>query len=248
MNKIKRIKFTGVTILLPAMDETYSIEKTIDIILETVNKDDITEFIFLLSDKSDEKTRKTIETIITENSDLKMYIHEQRMPYVGGAIREGIQLATGSHLVMMSTDLETDPYLVQTFIAYSKMNPEKIITASRWRVGGGFSGYDKIKLICNAIFEKMIALLFFSRLSDITYGYRLFPSSIMKSIRWEELKHPFFLETALKPIRLDVGFVEIPAYWEARTEGKSNNIFWENFRYFKTAVHIRFMRKYDIVK
>ena len=37
-----------------------------------------------------------------------IYIHAQKLPFVGGAVQEGINLAKGSHLVMMSADLETD--------------------------------------------------------------------------------------------------------------------------------------------
>ena len=70
----------------------------------------------------------------------------------------------------------------------------------------------------------------------------------MKSINWEELKHPFFLETALKPLRLGVKFVEVPAKWKARTEGESVNGFFANFMYFRTAWHNRFMRPENIYK
>ena len=37
-----------------------------------------------------------------------------------------------SHCLMMSSDLETNPYSVKKMIKYSKKNPDKIITASRW--------------------------------------------------------------------------------------------------------------------
>ena len=241
--------YSGVSILLPAMDETYSLKQTVDIIIDTVRPQDLAEIIFILCERSSAETRKIAMELVDQYSSVcSIYIHDQKLPFVGGAIREGIDLAKGSHLVMMSSDMETDPYLIQTFIAYSKNNPNKIITASRWTTGGGFEGYSKVKLVCNAIFERMIGMIYFSRLSDLTYAYRLFPSTIMKSINWEELKHPFFLETALKPLRLGVKFIEIPAYWTARTEGVSNNTFWANFKYFKTAWHNRFISKKRVLK
>ena len=70
----------------------------------------------------------------------------------------------------------------------------------------------------------------------------------MQSIKWEELKHPFFLETALKPLRLGVKFIEVPGHWAARTEGESQNGFFDNFKYFKTAFHIRVLKEEDILK
>ena len=241
-------KFISVSIIIPSMDETYSLSQTVDTIAATCNPSDIAEILIIISpQKTSPATIKTAQELITKYSGrIDIRIHAQTLPFAGGAVRDGIKLAKGSHLVMMSADLETDPALIQEFIAQSKKYPDRIITASRWKKGGSFSGYSKIKLICNYIFEKSIALFYLSGLSDLTYAYRLFPSELMKRIKWEELKHPFFLETALKPLRLGVRFVEVPAKWSARTEGESVNGFFANFRYFRTAWHNRFMRAENI--
>ena len=58
-------------------------------------------------------------------------------------------------------------------IARAKAAPDRIITASRWIGTGGFSGYSRIKLVCNWIFEHGIALLYGVRLTDMTYAYRM---------------------------------------------------------------------------
>ena len=243
------MSYSNVTILLPAMDETYSMRQTVETILHTCRRKDLCELIFLLCERTSEESRKTAEQLITDYGRyIPMYIHEQELPGVGGAIREGIELAKGSHVVMMSTDLETDPNVIRTFIAAAKKYPTRIITASRWRKGGGFENYDKVKLVCNLIFERSIGMLYGVRLSDLTYAYRIFPAELMKSIKWEELKHPFFLETALKPLRLGVKFIEVPGHWAARTEGVSQNGFFDNFKYFKTAFHNRVLKEEDILK
>ena len=241
--------YESVTILLPAMDETYSLKETVEVILHTCRRKDLCEIIFLLCDRTTPESRETAQELIREYAGyIPLYIHEQEMPGVGGAIREGIMLAKGSHVVMMSSDLETDPHVIKTFISASKQYPDRIITASRWREGGGFENYNKIKLVCNLIFERSIGLLYLVGLTDLTYAYRLFPTPLMQSIKWEEDRHPFFLETALKPLRLGVKFVEVPAHWAARTEGVSQNSFFANFKYFKTAFHNRFIRKEEILK
>lgn len=241
-------KYKNVTILLPAMDETYSLKETVDIIASTCDHDDLAEFILILCDRTTEESRKTAEKLVADYSGkIPIYIHDQKLPFVGGAIREGIALAKGSHVVMMSSDLETDPHIIKQFIERAKKHPDWIITATRWKKGGGFEHYNKVKLVCNLIFERTIGFFYFTGLSDLTYAYRIFPSDLMKKIKWEELKHPFFLETALKPLRLGVKFQEIPAHWAARTEGVSQNSFWANFKYFKTAWHNRFLSKNKIL-
>ncbi len=241
-------KYSNVTICLPAMDETYSLRWTVEEILETCDRKDLCELIILLCDRSTSECKRTAEKLCRKHeAEIPIYIHYQKMPFVGGAIREGFELAQGSHVILMSSDLETDPMTVRQFIEQAKANPDCVITASRWKKGVGFEGYNKVKLVANFIFQKIIALLFLTRMTDITYGYRIFPTRLVQSIRWEELKHPFFLETALKPLRLGVRFIEVPSPWKARTEGNSVNSFWANFAYFKTAWHVRWMAKENIL-
>lgn len=241
--------FKNATILLPAMDETYSLRQTVDEIAETNNEEDIAEFIFLLCDKTTSESRAVAEELVRKyEARVPIYIHNQTLPFVGGAIREGISLAQGSHVVMMSSDLETDPDVIKDFIAHAKAYPDHIITATRWKKGGGFKSYNKVKLVCNLIFERVIGLFYFTDLSDMTYAFRIFPTDLMQSIRWEELKHPFFLETALKPLRLGIRFIEIPSHWTARTEGVSQNSFLANFKYFRTAWHNRFLKREQILQ
>jgi hypothetical protein len=167
-------------------------------------------------------------------------LHEQKLPFIGGAMREAFDLARGSHVVMMSTDLETDPALIQVFIAEARKAPDDIITASRWIRGGGFTDYNRAKLFLNWVFQKMLAAIYGCRLTDLTYAFRLFPTSLVQAIAWEELKHPFFLETVLKPLRLGVRLREVPAWWKARSEGASQNPFWSNFAYLRIALRVRF--------
>lgn len=141
---------------------------------------------------------------------------------------------------MMSADLETDPNLVCEMVEAAKANPAAVVTMSRWIEGGGFTGYSPLKRMCNSLFQKVFSILFWTRLTDLTYAYRNFPVELMRRIEWKELRHPFFLETALVPLRLGVDFVELPAHWKPRQEAESQNSFFANFNYFKTAFRVRF--------
>jgi hypothetical protein len=138
----------------------------------------------------------------------------------------------------MSTDLETDPHLIRDFIRIARENPRVIVTASRWISGGGFEGYNRVKLLANYLFQKIFSLLYGTSLTDLTYAFRIFPTALLQAIAWEELKHPFFLETVIKPLRLGVRVVEVPTVWKTRTEGDSQNKFFDNFDYFDIALRV----------
>ena len=241
-------EFKNASIIIAAVNETFSLKETVNRTLALCDRADLAEFIIVMGKITTPECRRAAEEIHDSNCGVPVVLYDQKRPFVGPAYQESFLLAKGSHLVMMSADLETPPECVPLFIAGAKKHPGDIVTASRWIKGGSFSGYSKVKWACNFVFQKLIGILFGSSNTDLTYGFRLFPTALMQKINWEETKHPFFLETALKPLRLGVRMYEVPAKWEARPEGESVNSFFHNFAYFKTAWRVRRMNRDAIVK
>jgi hypothetical protein len=116
-----------------------------------------------------------------------------------------------------------------------------IVAASRWIKGGGFEGYSHKKLVLNYIFQKIFRILYNTKLTDLTFAYRLYRKPVLEGIVWQELKHPFLLECLLKPMRCGARVAEIPCKWRARTEGTSANMFAETFKYLRIALKTRFV-------
>ena len=228
------------------INETFSLIKTVNIILN-LSKKDILEIIIVVDKKTTTKSIEIINTLILQKDKL-IILHLQKMPFIGGAIQEAFNLARGSHVIMMASDLETDPNLIPLLIEKSKIFPDNIITVTRWKSGGGFKNYSKIKLFANWIFQKIFSLLYWTNLSDMTYAFRIYPINIVRKINWQELKHPFLFETIIKPLRIGVKVIEIPGIWKARTEGVSQNTFLRNFEYFKIGIKVRFFSKSKILK
>ena len=223
------------------MNETVSLRQTVDVILKT-SASFVREFIIVVCKRTTQESIKICEQLKSEFGD-QVVVHYQTLPFLGGAIREAFLRARGSHVIMMASDLETDPSLVLEFIKNAQKYPDVIFTASRWREGGQFEGYSPFKLILNWIFQKIFSLLYQTKLSDMTFGYRIFPTDLVQSIRWEELRHAFLFETVIKPMRLGVSVQEIPCVWRARIEGESQNTFFRNFEYFPIGFRVRFSSK-----
>jgi hypothetical protein len=239
--------YQNLTIIILAMDETYSLRETVEIIMSENKNEDVKEVMIVLNEKYGSPACIEIAKELSVKFEKVKCVFQKRA-YAGGALQDGFEISEGSHLIMMSADLETDPHLIPSMIEQSKKYPDRIITVSRWNKEGGFKGYNKLKLLLNYLFQKIIALMFLSKLTDITYAYRLIPTKLVKTIDWKEQKHPMFLESAIVPIRLGVKFVEISGKWKARTEGISQNSFMANFNYFKTAFRVRFTKKNKLIK
>jgi len=76
----------------------------------------------------------------------------------------------------------------------------------------------------------------------------LFPAKIVKNILWEETRHPFLFETLIKPLRMGVDVIEIPATWMGRLEGESQNNFFRNFMYVGIGLKTRLTNPRQWVK
>lgn len=230
----------AVSILLPVVDETASLRETVQVLVDE-NRTGIKEILCITCAKTTGRALAVCHELAAENPGI-IRICEQKRPFLGGAMQDAFEWATGSHVLMMASDLETDPHLVRQMIAESRKGWD-IVATTRWTDGGGFDGYNPVKYVLNWIFQKSIALLYGVPFSDLTYGFRLYRAPALRNVNWEETRHPFLLESILKPLRLGATATEIPARWQARREGQSHNTFWRNFAYLRTAVRVRFAPK-----
>ena len=118
-------------VILPVTDETVSLKKTIEIIINE-NFDFVKEIIIVSSKIiTTPDALKCIHEQINKHKNIVKH-HIQNKPYIGGAIEEGFNLSKCSHTIMMASDLETDPKDVKKMISLSIKNPGSLITANRW--------------------------------------------------------------------------------------------------------------------
>ncbi|HXR96478.1 MAG TPA: glycosyltransferase [Terriglobales bacterium] len=233
----------SVSVLLPVMDETEALRQTVAQLLAE-NRDAIAEILIIYSPRTTAAALAVAHKLEHDHAGLVLARCQQR-PFLGGALRDGFAWARGSHVLMMASDLETDPADVKHLIAASLTGAD-IVTATRWARGGGFQGYSPLKKELNWVFQMFFKLLYGTRLTDLTYGFRLFKSEWTKRVEWQELRHPFLLETLLKPLRLGAVVVEVPSRWRARNEGESHNTFLQNFAYARMALQIRWRRRQSL--
>jgi len=234
------------SIVLPAINETGALRETVNRI-EATSRAHVVEYLIVVCQRTTSDCRAVAESLVAELTP-RVHILEQQLPFVGGAVRDAFEAAQGTHVIMMASDLETDPAAVPLMVVEAQRRPAAVITDSRWKGSVRFEGYNPLKLVLNKVFQRCFAVLYRVRLTDMTYAYRLFPRELIQSIQWEELKHPFFLETIVKPLRLGVEVVEVPTTWRVRGEGESQNTFLRNFVYFRIGLKTLFMPRKRILR
>ena len=123
---------------------------------------------------------------------------------MGRAFREGYARVRGNLVLSMDSDGEMELATIPRMIAEMARSRVGLVVGSRWLPGGGFVGYSPTKLWLNWGFQQLFRLLFRTRLHDLTYGFKLLRTELVRSIAWEASLHEIGCETTLKPIRLGI--------------------------------------------
>lgn len=242
------MKFNSCTIIIPVIRETALFEQVVGIILDTNNPTDLEEIIIVVHPEytakeslvSIEKMRQRCE-----KEGIAYHVLEQTRPGMGGAMRDALDIAKGSHTIIQNADMALNPCLVSKLIACAKEKSDEITSVSRYMEGGKIEGgYKMVKLAWNSLAQKYCAILYRSKLTDYTYAYRICPTSYYHAVNWEELKHPFALETTLKFLRLGIPFHEIPG----NQVGGSQSGYGETMLYLPVSLKVRFMRRENMLQ
>jgi len=235
------------TIIITALDETWSVHETINTIVGE-NGGDIADIIVATAPHTTAECRQAISEMEKKYPTLVRQHEQSRLPGLGGAIQECVDLVNTDWMLFVSADLETPPDKVKDIIARAKQDDVDIVATSRWIAGGGFGNYAFIKLLCNWVFQKFFSLLYLTPLTDMTYGFRAYRTTLLRRYHWRETGHAFFLESLAKPLRTGARVTEVPVQWSRRREGESHIKLSEFARYFRAGFVIRITNKKEFLK
>ena len=238
--------FESASVVLPVINEVRSLRDTIDILFES-GRDSILEVIIVVCHKTTEESLAACADLQKRYSGQVRMI-QQTLPFLGGALREGLLAARGSHVILMYSDGESDPRSVIDLIGKARENPESVVSASRWLNGNSFEGYPAVKTLLNYLFQKTFSLLYWKNITDFTFGYRIYPTPLIQGIEWHETGHAFVFESIIKPLRLKTRITEIPTTWKARTEGESQLKPFMYVRYIWVGLKVRISRRNKLAK
>ena len=233
------MEFEKVNIIIGATDENESLIKTVDTISDACSRDDIDNIVIVIPESATEECLGAIGELEKRYPGMVRRL-VQTHPHIGGAMRDSIDFTSSSHIMFLSADIPIGLEAVPVMIDNAKKQPDKIIKISRWMEKNSFYGYDKVRKIFNFCGQKLLTVLFLSRLTDYTCPVLIAPTHIYKNICFSEWNFPCLLEAVLIPLKAGCSFLEIPAKSYSRNEGKSKNSLLQTFLYLRTAFRIRF--------
>ena len=203
-------EFRGLSVMLGAVSETDSLRETVNTVLEICDHKDITEIIIGYPDRITKPCLAVVNELASRESDVPVVVFQQTRPFMSG-INDMIDVARGSHCLLLASDMALDLSVIPMLIEKTKKEPQVIHSVSRWMKGCKFYDYGKLKRIINFCAQKFLSVLYMKNLTDFTIPVQIAPSELYKSIKFEEEGFPFLLEMVLKPVRLGYKFTETPS-------------------------------------
>ncbi len=231
-----------VSCVIGVVDEEESLKITVNSIL--LNSSDTVEYqvVLVVAPFASIESRKIAMGFSSQ--DKRVAFVEQELAGIGGAYQQGFLKAKGDIIILMSSDLETDPKLVPIMVAQLMSNPEvDIIAVSRWLKSDSFEGYSSLLRILNYLFQRIIRVLYGSDLTDFTYAFRAYRRDSLIGIEWTERSHSFFLESLLRPIGRGAYVLEIPGKWIARNQGVRHIERSAYLNYINLVLKLRFKER-----
>jgi glycosyltransferase involved in cell wall biosynthesis len=204
------------TILVPAFNEEASVAKVIQNLLELHFQCDFE--IIVVDDGSTDDTFGQIETI--NDSRVRVLRHQQNQGK-GGAIHSGIELASGTHILIFDADFEYDHSDIERLIAPILRGRAEVVFGSR-KSQFGTVHPSLMHAVGNVVMTSMANIMFNSAISDMHTCLKLFPLPLVRSFKISETG--FGLDTELVAEMLRSGFrpYEVPISYvgRSREDGK----------------------------
>ena len=218
------------SIIIPAYNESQTINLIIDKIRNVNLLNQIRKEIIVINDCSTDDTGQSVKKYISETSDLEIkYFEHEKNKGKGAAIRTGIRNATGEYLIIQDADLEYDPNEYNLLLKPLLNGHADVVYGSRFRGGNP----HRILFFWHSIGNKLLTCFsnMFTNLNltDMETCYKMFRTKIIKSINLKENGFGFEPEvTARISKKNDVRIYEIGISYYGRTYLEGKKINWKD--------------------
>ena len=230
----------SISVVSPVFSEEDTLNFLVNYFHQNLN-DKISEIIFVYHPKSNEKCINILKDLERNFSKVKI-VKEEVVQKSGNGIayRQGFKRAKGTHILMIDSDGEMDVGTVPKMIKKMEETDCDIVIGSRYTKGGGFVGYTFRKFLLNVTFQYIFRLLFFTKIKDLTCGFKLFKRHVIDKYKWTTHNQAIGAETTLRPLKGGDIIEEVPTVWKITKGAKHPLSFVGNLIYPILALKILF--------
>ena len=231
-----------ISVIVPTRNEMGNIEPLLTRINQAT-RGIATEVVFV--DDSTDETPQVIRDLRNRFPFLITLIErppERRGNGLGGAVVEGLRVASASWVCVMDGDLQHPPELIPLILRQAEESASDIVIGSRLAAGGGVSGLGRSRTLVSQLLAISARAAFPARLRKITDPLSGFFIARRAALHLDALRPDGFkilLEILIRCPDLRVS--EMPIQFGYREVGKSKASVQEVFRLYRLMLRLRLM-------
>ncbi|HOK79336.1 MAG TPA: glycosyltransferase family 2 protein [bacterium] len=209
------------SIIIPVYNEKATVAQIIQRVLEVP----LEKEIIIVDDGSTDGTTEIIEQLKGRHPEIKICFIKTNMGK-GYAIRRGLQETTGDVVVIQDADLEYDPMDFLHLIKPIKEGRADVVYGSRVlgkNPKSSFSFYVGGRLL-----SFLSNVLYDTSITDEPTCYKMFKSSVIKSIKLNCKRFEFCPEVTAKIAKKGIKIYEVPIKYAPRTKREGKKIKWKD--------------------
>jgi glycosyltransferase involved in cell wall biosynthesis len=227
---------TRVNVIIPTLNEERNICNII-YRLKKIGCEDILIVDGHSADDTVEFARKLGAKVILQNGRGK-----------GAALREAFEngCLNGDVIVIMDADGSMAPEEVPLFTEAVKRGVD-VVKSSRYLPRGGSEDLSPMRRVGNKILTIVLNFLFFTKYTDLCYGYMAFSKEALGRLSSHLASDNFEIETeiCIKSKNLGLNVLEVPSVEQGRRHGRSNlNSYRDGFSILKLLLMEFFKEKF----
>jgi len=208
-----------ISIIIPVFNEA----ATIGEVLDRVRSSPLDTEIIVVDDGSTDGTREILSQ--QQTGDTVVVFHKQNQGK-GRAIRTGLSHASGDYVLIQDADLEYDPADYELLLRPILRGKATVVYGSR------FLGEHKAMLFWHSVGNRLLTLvtnlLYDSTLTDMETCYKVFPTSLIKSIPLRAQRFDFEPEITAKVLKRGYRIYEVPISYAGRELNEGKKISWRD--------------------
>lgn len=203
------------SIIVPVYNE----RKTVEEILNRVEKMQLAHEIVIVDDGSTDGTREILAKY-AHQEPFRVILHERNQGK-GAAIRTGLQVACGDVILIQDADLEYDPREYPNLLKPIQEGVADVVYGSRF-LGAPRRPILFWNMVANKILTLVTNILYNNILTDMETGYKVFRREVIEGIRLRANRFDFEPEFTAKILKKKVRIFEVPITFYPRdySEGK----------------------------
>lgn len=206
------------SVIIPVYNEV----NTLATVLDAVRRVPLDKEIIVVDGNSTDGTREVLEREAGKGDVIAIYQREKNGR--GGALREGLAIATGDVVVFQDADLELDPACFPQLLAPIAAGECDVVLGSRFLAGRPQMTF--LQYWGNRVINAVLNLFWGTRLTDVETCYQMFRRSVIADMEFERTDMSFSIELTLKLVRKGLRIREVPVSYRPRSRAEGKKLYW----------------------